>query len=347
MPGRPPRPPRRRPRSGRPVGGRSPPPGIRARSSGTRKSSASSWSRAALQSPVWTATAYSTVNGPWSCGPSTASSGPAGLGRSAISERDRYPVARNRVSASSVPSPTTSYSSSPSCSSAMPSSPSDASTNRRDTNVGSGASCGPALGRQPALDDRERALGVRRGHRARQGEVGAEAVVTAAVVQLRADPEERLAGAQLEGRDHLRQHLLVAAAGAHPLVADGMVRPPVPREHPELGAHRTVLVERDRHRFGAVDDEVGRGRRVVVGVTAVAALDEPTEPGRDDSGRGGDRVGARRRIDVHLAGARSPSSARRREGPWPGPRRRRPGTCATRSRARPRPGRRRHASVRA
>ncbi len=59
---------------------------------------------ASRQSPRCRSTEYSTARRPWSCGPSSGSSGPAGSGRSASPERERYPVALSSVSAISAPS---------------------------------------------------------------------------------------------------------------------------------------------------------------------------------------------------------------------------------------------------
>ncbi len=79
---------------------------------------------------------------------------------------------------------------------------------------------GAALGGETAVHDRERALGVGTVDRGRQREVGAQAVVAHAVVELHVHPHEALAGAQLVGGDDVGRCAFVAALGARALVAD-------------------------------------------------------------------------------------------------------------------------------
>ena len=97
-----------------------------------------------------------------------------------------------------------------------------------------------ALGGEPAVHDRERALGVGAVDRRGEREVGAQAVVAHAVVELDVHAEEALAGAQLERGDaRSTATRVVAAPGARPLVAD--------RARPATGS---VAVTTSRARTG-------------------------------------------------------------------------------------------------
>ena len=158
------------------------------------------------------------------------------------------------------------------------------STKRRDTNVGQAELVRAALGGEAAVHDRERALGVGAGHRRGQREVGAQPVVAHAVVELGAHTHEALAGAQLEGRAHVDGDASRRCARVHerssPTACAGHVYVGV---DDDAGAHRPGSSVVDRDRLGSVDDAVAVGRRVVVGVAAVAAVDEPAEPGDVDA----------------------------------------------------------------
>ena len=98
----------------------------------------------------------------------------------------------------------------------------------------------PALRGEPAVHDGERALGVGALDRRGEREVGAETVVAAAVVELGVDPQEALAGAQLERGADLDELGLVAPAAARALVAHGVPGQLVGRddERPGLGPDR-------------------------------------------------------------------------------------------------------------
>ena len=80
--------------------------------------------------------------------------------------------------------------------------PSDASTKRRDGNVGQAELVHAALGREAAVHDRERALRVGAVDRGGQREVRAQAVVACAVVDLVRDAQEPFAGPELERGAH-------------------------------------------------------------------------------------------------------------------------------------------------
>ena len=96
-------------------------------------------------------------------------------------------------------------------------------------------------------------------------------------------------------------------------------------------AHRPGLDRRHPHRVGPVDDDVGVGRRVVVGVAAVAVVDEPAAALDAQAVGGLDRVRAVGRVDRDAevlvgsssaaarcpAGAASPSAAVKHDQPKP------------------------------
>ena len=150
---------------------------------------------------------------------------------------------------------------------------------------------------QATLDHRERALRVRRRDRAGQREVRAETMVTRTIVERLLDAQETFAAAQLVGGVHLGGHRLLGARMTRPLVAQRGDRPLVRARHDNPGAHRAALGDLDVHRSGRVDERVDPRRRVVVGVAAVAAVDETVGVGdayavdlqRDRAGGGVDR----------------------------------------------------------
>ena len=147
-----------------------------------------------------------------------------------------------------------------------------------------------ALRGEPAVHDGERALGVGAVDRRGQREVGAETVVAAAVVELGVDPQEPLAGAQLERGADLDELGLVAPAGctsARRPRRGGAAR--TSRRRASRARTGPALGRLDAHRRRAVDDRVVVGRRVVVRVAAVAAVDQPVAAGHDDAVAGGDR----------------------------------------------------------
>ena len=79
------------------------------------------------------------------------------------------------------------------------------------------------------------------------------------------------------------------------------------------------LEHRRRAPLRPVDDRVVGGRRVVVGVAAVAAVDEPAERRRPRTPSVVDRAACRRRGRPRPAGARSRATCRRRGPRSPGP----------------------------
>ena len=143
-----------------------------------------------------------------------------------------------------------------------------------------------------------------RSTRRRQREVRAEPVVAAAVVELDPDPHETLVRMELERRAHLDECGLLAAADAPALVADGVGRPPVDGDDDEAGAHRARLDRAHAYPLGPLDEEVVVGRRVVVGVAAVAAVDEAVGAGHLDAVLGRDGERAVLGIDRRRAGGR-------------------------------------------
>ena len=108
-----------------------------------------------------------------------------------------------------------------------------------------------AFGGEPAVHDRERALGVGARDRRRQREVRAQPVVARAVVELVRDAEEPLAGAELERRADGDRHGLVAAractTASSPTACAG---PRVVGVDLHARAHRTALERGDAHRVG-------------------------------------------------------------------------------------------------
>ena len=132
----------------------------------------------------------------------------------------------------------------------------------------------PALGSEATVHHGECTLGVGTLDRSGKREVRAEPVITHPVVELDTHSEEAFAGAQFENGAELDRDRVVTSLRARPLVADRMRRQPVRRRLRDPGAHRARLLDRDRHRLRAIDDRVGRGWAVVVGVAPVAAVDE-------------------------------------------------------------------------
>ena len=196
----------------------------------------------------------------------------------------------------------------------------------------------PALGGEAAVHDRERALGVGTGDRGGEREVGAQPVVAHVVVELDAHAEEALAGAQLEHGAQLDGDGVVAAPGARSLVADrvrsGNRYVAVTAMRARTGPDSSTVT---RHRLGRVDDRVGGGRAVVVGVAAVAAVDQSgwrrSTCTPSASMVSVPSVGIDLDAQV-LVGEHRPA---RRTPPCSVPRRRRRRTCASRSPA-PAPG---------
>ncbi len=152
-------------------------------------------SRQARQSPLCGMTAYSARWRPCSWGPSSGSGGPAGFGRSCGSVRERNPTARRTVSATALPPSTSSYSSSPSWISARPAVPSDASTKRRDGNVGSPNSWTPPSAVRPRLTTANAHSASEPSTGAGSGKCAREPMVARVVVDLVRHPQESLTGA--------------------------------------------------------------------------------------------------------------------------------------------------------
>ncbi len=133
------------------------------------------------------------------------------------------------------------------------------------------------LWRQATVDDGERALRVGAADARGQREVRPETVVAAPVVQLGAHSQEPLARAELERGADGDGLGLRAAARALVLVADRVDGPRVGGVDPQPGAHRPGLECRDGDGVGPFDHAVLDRRGVVVGVAAVAALDQTAE----------------------------------------------------------------------
>ena len=107
-----------------------------------------------------------------------------------------------------------------------------------------------ALDGEPAVDHRERALGVGAVDGLEQREVGPETVVADLVVELDVHPEEPLTGAQLQGRHDVDETGVVAAACARPFVTDGVRGPPVGGGDDGSRSHRARFVDAHSHRSG-------------------------------------------------------------------------------------------------
>ena len=125
-------------------------------------------------------------------------------------------------------------------------------------------------------------------------------MVVARVLELGANPEEVLAGSQLEGGAHGDGHPLVAARRARPFVACRVARPGVGGVDRDPRPHRPRLEHGHRDRVGLGDLDVDRGRRVVVRVAAVTAVDEPPEARDRHAVAGRDAVGAGRGVDLDV-----------------------------------------------
>ena len=230
-------------------------------------------------------------------------------------------MARSSVSASSRPSSTTSYSSRPSWSSASPTSPSDAVDEparheRREPEL-----VRAAFGGEPAVHDRERALGVGAVDRRGQREVRAEAVVAARLSSSTCTRRNRSPVRSSRVVTHVDADGLVAAACARPLVADRVRRPPVGggrrRRGPAPGPTRRRVTRTASGRSTTVSTV---GRRVVVGVAAVAAVDERLSPAtRDAVGLDGERAVGGVDLDpqVLVGERRGPSARTAVPGPAP------------------------------
>src|SRR5439155_24153802 len=107
-----------------------------------------------------------------------------------------------------------------------------------------------------------------------EGEPGPQAVVAAGVVEGALDPDQLLAGAQLEGGDHLDEAL--AHAGA---VLDAL-GPCERAGDPEPGSHRSSLHDVHTHCLGTVDGAVSGRGGPVVSVAVVTVVDQAVEPGQ-------------------------------------------------------------------
>ena len=179
-----------------------------------------------------------------------------------------------------------------------------------------------ALGGEPAVHDRERALGVGAVDRRGQREVRAQPVVAHAVVELDVHAEEPLAGAQLEGGTHVDGDASRRCGAVHdrssPIACAGQRYVGGRRRtRARTGPDSSTV---DAHRLGPVDDECRLGgRRVVVGVAAVAAVDERSRPAtRDAVGRSiGERAvgGVDLDLEVLVRERRAPRRATAVRGP--------------------------------
>ncbi len=147
------------------------------------------------------------------------------------------------------------------------------------------------------MDDGERAFGVGAGDGCRQREVGPQPVVAARVVEIGVHAEESLPAAELERRVHRDGHGLVGSSRARALVSDRVRRPPVRSVDAHPRPHGAGLERGDLDRLGPLDDDVLGGRRVVVRVAAVAAVDEPPQPA--DSEAVARLDGVRLAVDPH------------------------------------------------
>ncbi len=177
-----------------------------------------------------------------------------------------------------------------------------------------------ALGREPAVHDSERALGVGAGDGGREWEVGPESVVPAPVVELDSDPEEGFPVAELEDRADRGGHRLVAAAPATLPVADGVRGERVHGGDEDASPDVARLEDLDGHVVRVLDHAVGVRWRIVVRVAPVAAIDEPVATGGDDAIGRGDRERAVGGIDLHgevLVRQRATVGARRSRRPGP------------------------------
>src|SRR2546422_4818984 len=114
---------------------------------------------------------------------------------------------------------------------------------------------------EPALDDRELALGVRAVGRFAQRNVHADTLVVAWVVEVDANADERLSGALLETRLRL----------------DALPSPDVGAMRDLDSAERTLLDQLDPLVDRRVDEDVAGRRRVVVTVAGVAATNDPCQ----------------------------------------------------------------------
>ena len=155
-----------------------------------------------------------------------------------------------------------------------------------------------ALRAQPPMHHRERAFRVGTAHPRRQREVGAETMILRRVVDVVHDSQEALAGTKLERRADRSDNGVVGARRTRALVSDRRARPREQAVDLHLRPNRPALDCRHANRIGPVDDAVVVGRRVVVRVAAVAAVDEATETGATHSVSRLDRERAVRRVDL-------------------------------------------------
>ena len=147
-------------------------------------------------------------------------------------------------------------------------------TNRRLGKVGSGASVGPPSAVRARRTVPNAHFGDGLVRRPREGEVHAEAMVGDGVVEAHVDPHQILAGVDLDGGGD-RHHRL-----AHPVVTGHVGGPVVAPGDLDAAANGTGFADEHVDLEGAFDQLVAGGWVPVVGVAAVAFVDQASEPGQ-------------------------------------------------------------------